>query len=281
VPRSLPCWLLAGVIALAACGKKDTPPAPAPASAPQASAPAVVAPPPASVTLSSVTLGKAVDAAKKINAATDLFAPRDTVHASVETHGVGPATLGVRWTRGSDGQDRTVAEEVITIAPAATTTTTEFRLARPEGLAAGDYRADIVLDGKVVATRTFKVQPPQAAPPVAARPKPAASPPAGDVPPASSEQLGAASLVHYGEYECELGQTMTLAKSSRHEGYVDLSAGRRRATLTPVLSTTGAVRLEEVHRGALLVVQIPSKSILFDQKAGQRLIDGCQHARQK
>ena len=45
--------------------------------------------------------------------------------------------------------------------------------------------------------------------------------------------------------------------------------------MSPVLSSTGAVRLEEVGRGALLVVQIPAKSIVFDQKAGQR--DGQGH----
>lgn len=279
--RSFPCWLLvSGVIALAACGKKDTPPPAPPAasapstSAPQASAAAPVAP--AGVTVSSVTLGKAVGADQKISTAADVFAPRDTVHAAVDTDGAGPATLAARWIQGSEGPGRTVAEDVSSLSPAATTTT-GFRLARPEGLAAGDYRVEILLDGKVVATRAFKVQPP---PPVAAaKPKPAAPPPAGNVvPPASSEQLHAASLVRYGEYECELGQTMTLAKNARNEGYVDLHAGRRRATLTPVLSSTGAVRLEEVNRGALLVVQIPAKSIVFDQRAGQRLIDGCQFA---
>lgn len=278
--RRLHGWLLAGVVALTACGKKEeAPTAQAPASAPPASAqPAPASAPtlPSPVTLSAVTLGKAVAADNKINASADVFAPRETVHASVDTEGAGTATLGVRWIHASDGQERTVAEDMVSISPTAAATT-GFRLAKPEGLALGVYRADVVLDGKIVATRTFKVQAP-AAPPVAARPKPAPAPAVRDMPAASVEQLTAASLVRYGDYECELGQTMTLAKSARHDGYVDLRAGRRSATLTPVLSTTGAVRLEEVNRGALLVVQIPAKSIVFDQKAGQRLIDGCQLA---
>jgi len=277
-------WLIAGVVLLAACGKKESPapaqapasvPASVPESAPQSSAPASI---PASaaaagVTLASVTLSKAGGAAKKPDAAAERFNQRDTVKASVDTEGAGAATLGVRWIQGSGAKGRTLAEQVASIAPTGATTT-EFLLARPEGLAAGDYQVEILLDGNVVATRAFNV-----APPLVAKPKSAAPPAAVQgMPDASVEQLVAASLVRYGDYECELGQTMTVAKSARHEGYVEVRAGGRRATLMPVLSSTGAVRLEEVNRGALLVVQIPAKSIVFDQKAGQRLIDGCRRA---
>jgi hypothetical protein len=44
--------------------------------------------------------------------------------------------------------------------------------------------------------------------------------------------------------------------------------------MKPVLSSTGAIRLEDVH-GQTLMVQIASKSMLLDVKAGKRLVDEC------
>ncbi len=286
------CWIVVAAAVIAACGKKDTPPpTEAPAAASQPSAPMAPAstpaepasaPAPASATLTSVTLGKFAGTDRKLIAA-DVFAQGDTVHASVGTEGTGSATLGVRWSHDKSGKRLNMAEETVTISSAGPATT-EFRFAPPKGMPAGDYQVEIMLDGAPVATHSFKVQ--QAA---AARPKPSATlkakpgkpPRRPEIAAASNEQLRAAALVYYGSYDCELGQTMVVTKSARSGGYVDLRAGRSRATLAPVLSSTGAVRLEEVGGGALLVVQIPSKSILFNQKAGKRLIDDCKHAEQK
>ena len=50
--------------------------------------------------------------------------------------------------------------------------------------------------------------------------------------------------------------------------------------MKPVLSSTGAVRLEDVEPNTLLV-QILTKSMLMDQKAGRRLVDGCTHENPK
>jgi hypothetical protein len=294
----MPCrcrfWSLAAIALIAACGKKETPPAEVPASAPLASAPIaaasqasapevaasgpeVAASAPARVELSSVTLGKAVGDDAQTTTPADVFAAGDTIHASVSTEGAGSATLSAKWTFDKKRRREILAEVTVTIAPTGPTTTA-FGLARPAGLPPGDYELEIVLDGQSVATRSFKVQKA-----VVARRKPPdekqqAQPANGTQP--SSAQLHAASLVYYGRYECELGQTMTIRRSGQG-GYVDLRAGRYRATLAPVLSPTGAVRLEQVRGGALLVVQIPSKSILFNQKAGRRLIDDCRHAQQK
>jgi hypothetical protein len=253
------------VVGLSACGKKeDTLPAQPPALAPQVAAPQASVPAPAGVALSSITLGKAVGADGAVADASVLFGPGDTVHASVATAGTGSVTLGARWIYDQAGKGVTVAEESRPLAVPGPTTTT-FRLSRPEGLPAGDYEVEILLGGRVVAMPSFKVQ--QAA--VAPRLRPS-----------SEGQRRAAALVYYGKYVCDRGQVMTISRS-RQSGYVDLRAGRRQATLAPVLSSTGAVRLEQVHRGALLVVQIPSKSMLLDQHAGKRLLDDCLHAAQK
>jgi hypothetical protein len=121
--------------------------------------------------------------------------------------------------------------------------------------------------------------------PAKAKPaRPAAAAPAE--PPAAlaaadGEQLHAASQVYIGRYDCEYGQILTVSRTAGQDGYVDAEIQRRKATFKPVLSRTGAIRLEEVRTGELLLVQIPSKTILMDTKAGRRLVDGCQHDEQK
>ena len=50
--------------------------------------------------------------------------------------------------------------------------------------------------------------------------------------------------------------------------------------MKPVLSTTGAVRLEDV-KGETLMVQIASKSMLLNVKTRHRLVDACISPRQR
>ncbi len=149
----------AAAVALVACGKKE-PPAPPPPPAAPASAPAPTpapAPAPAGVTLSAVTLGKAVGADKKVTAATEVFAKGDTIHASIDTTGAGSATVVAKWTYMTGGKTVPVKEESATIAPTGPATT-EFHISKPDGWPAGDYRVEIVVDGKTVATKSFTVQ---------------------------------------------------------------------------------------------------------------------------
>jgi hypothetical protein len=147
----------AAAFALAACGKKEPPPPPPPVPAP-APAPAPAPPPaPVGVTLSAVTLGKAVGADKKVTAATEAFAKGDTIHASVDTTGAGSATLVAKWTFTRDGKTVPVKEDSATITPTGPATT-EFHISKPDGWPAGDYAVEILLDGKPVATKSFKVQ---------------------------------------------------------------------------------------------------------------------------
>lgn len=147
----------AAAFALAACGKKEPPPPPPPTPAP-APAPAPAPPPaPAGVTLSAITLGKAVGADKKVTAATEAFAKGDTIHASIDTAGTGTATLVAKWTYSRDGKTVPVKEDSATITPTGPATT-EFHISKPDGWPAGDYAVEILLDGKPVATKSFRVQ---------------------------------------------------------------------------------------------------------------------------
>jgi hypothetical protein len=147
----------AAAFALAACGKKEPPPPPPPAPAP-APAPAPVPPPaPVGVTLSAITLGKAVGADKKVTAATEAFAKGDTIHASIDTAGAGTATLAAKWTYTKEGKTVPVKEDSATIT-ATGPATTEFHISKPDGWPTGDYAVEILLDGKPVATKSFRVQ---------------------------------------------------------------------------------------------------------------------------
>ena len=113
-----------------------------------------------------------------------------------------------------------------------------------------------------------------------AAPKPkAAAVEAAPLPPASTEQIAAASLALYGNYTCEFKQTISVAPDARHEGYADVTFGKHSYVMKPVLSSTGALRFEDVH-GETLLLQIRYKSMLMDVKQGHRVVDECVHEKQ-
>jgi hypothetical protein len=118
---------------------------------------------------------------------------------------------------------------------------------------------------------------PQARPAVKKKPP---VPAAGKVPPASAEQIDAAQSVYYGAYECELQQSLAVAASAQHPAYVDVTFGKQVYLMKPVLSTTGAIRLEHTQ-GETLLVQIATKSMLLNVKTGQRVVDECIGATQR
>ena len=92
--------------------------------------------------------------------------------------------------------------------------------------------------------------------------------------PADAEQIEAAKLVYLGHYDCEFKQTIDIATNDKNTGYVDVKFGKSTYLMKPVLSSTGAIRLEDVQ-GHTLMVQIAHKSMLLDVKAGHRLVDEC------
>jgi hypothetical protein len=131
----------------------------------------------------------------------------------------------------------------------------------------------------------------QAATPATAKPaaaktaKPAAkgkkaAPAPKPLAPADQTQLMAAERVYFGDYECDFKQTLQIAMNAKNAGYVDVAFKKSVFTMKPILSSTGALRLEDVT-GRTLLIQIANKSMLMDVKAGQRLVDDCVHEKQR
>jgi hypothetical protein len=110
--------------------------------------------------------------------------------------------------------------------------------------------------------------------------KVAPAPAALTVPDAQPDQVKAAELVFYGPYDCEFQQTVNITQSQKYSGYVDVKHGAKAWLMKPVLSSTGAIRLEDV-RGETLMVQIASKSMLLNVKSAQRIVDDCISPKQR
>ncbi len=119
--------------------------------------------------------------------------------------------------------------------------------------------------------------------PARASRKPAVLPGPVEPPPpaeADAEQLETAGKVYVGVYECEFKQSVVIVPSPKYKGYVDVKHVKSLWLMKPVLSSTGAIRLEDVG-GETLMVQITAKSMLLNVRTGQRIVDECISARQR
>jgi hypothetical protein len=131
--------------------KKAEPPPPPPVTVPPTTAPAPVS-------VSTVTLGSAIGADKKVVAASEAFGVKDTIYASVETAGTGHARLRALWSFVKGEKTAKVDETTVEFdssGPAAN----EFHISKPSGWPKGDYKVEIFLgeDGGPAATKAFKV----------------------------------------------------------------------------------------------------------------------------
>jgi hypothetical protein len=113
-----------------------------------------------------------------------------------------------------------------------------------------------------------------------APPKKAVAAAAAPLSAADDEQKAAAGLAYLGDYACEFNQTVKVATNNLAPGYIDVSHDKQTWVMKPVLSSTGALRLEDV-KGRMLMIQIANKSMLMDTKSGQRVVDACQHEKQR
>lgn len=116
----------------------------------------------------------------------------------------------------------------------------------------------------------------------AAKPAPAKKAASADkpLPAADQTQLDAAERTFFGPYDCDMKQSIDVGMNPKYPGYVDVKFGKQLFTMKPVLSSTGALRLEDV-KGVGLLIQIANKSMLMDTKAGKRLVDSCVHEKQR
>jgi hypothetical protein len=143
----------------------------------------------------------------------------------------------------------------------------------------------LLMPGAVLAQTATTVKP-GAKPPVK-QTRPAARAPAPKVLPvdpplakAEGEQLAAAAMTHFGDYACEFDQSVNVNVTPNNDGYVDVRFKTQTWTMKPILSSTGALRLEDV-KGRMLMLQIANKSMLMDTQIGQRVLDGCVHEKQR
>lgn len=109
---------------------------------------------------------------------------------------------------------------------------------------------------------------------VAAAATAAATTTATPVRPLSEAELALAEHVHTGTIDCELSKNVTVTADEKHPGFFHVSTGKLRYHMHPVISQTGAMRMEDGH-GEAVWLQLGNKSMLMDQKLGKRVADGC------
>lgn len=107
-----------------------------------------------------------------------------------------------------------------------------------------------------------------------------ASPADSALPKADQTQIDAAERTYFGLYDCDFDQKIDVGMNKTTPGYVDVAFKGRTYTMKPIISSTGALRLEDT-KGVALLIQIANKSMLMDTKAGKRLVDNCIHEKQR
>ena len=95
----------------------------------------------------------------------------------------------------------------------------------------------------------------------------------------SSDHLALAQRVAVGKVPCELGAHVVITAHQSEPGKFVLEHGRQKFRMVPVMTSTGAIRLEDATNGAVWL-QLANKSMLMDQKQGRRLADACMNAEQ-
>jgi len=90
----------------------------------------------------------------------------------------------------------------------------------------------------------------------------------------SPEELAIAERVYVGQIACELGATVSVTADPEAPGHFHVGGKGFKYHMAPVVTSTGTVRLEDPAGGAVWL-QIANKSMLMDQKRGQRLADEC------
>jgi len=88
------------------------------------------------------------------------------------------------------------------------------------------------------------------------------------------EIVAIADQIHTGKFPCELGQSVNIEQDRRSPTQFFLDFKGERYHLTPVKTSSGAIRLEDEAKGAVWI-QLSNKSMLMNDKLGQRQADEC------
>lgn len=95
----------------------------------------------------------------------------------------------------------------------------------------------------------------------------------------STDVMAIADRVYQGRIACELGAHVTVAADPAAPGYFHVEGKNFKYYMSPVATSTGTVRLEDTKAGAVWL-QIANKSMLMNQRLGQRLADECMSSEQ-
>jgi hypothetical protein len=90
----------------------------------------------------------------------------------------------------------------------------------------------------------------------------------------SPEELAVAQRVELGRIACELSTVVQIDAVSNAPGYFDVQVKKSKWRMFPVLSRTGAIRIEDPAAGVVWI-QLSNKSMLMNQKTGSRIADAC------
>lgn len=103
--------------------------------------------------------------------------------------------------------------------------------------------------------------------------EPASQAAASDTP-LTEAQLALIPHVYVGHQPCESGVGVTLSPDPKTPGYFHVNVKNRTYHMFPVVTSSGAVRLEDNQEGAVWL-QMSNKSMMMNQKIGSRLADDC------
>lgn len=103
--------------------------------------------------VTTLQLGRSVNADDTVANHTTTFTPNETVYLSVITAGAGSGVISVRWMYAG----RVMGEPKKEVSSSGAT---EFHLQSAGGFPPGEYSVEAFFDGQSVGTRTFKVADP-------------------------------------------------------------------------------------------------------------------------
>ena len=93
-------------------------------------------------------------------------------------------------------------------------------------------------------------------------------------------QLDIAARVLTGKASCEHNQSVDVDPVSEHPGFFKVRFKEVSYMMVPEETTTGAIRLLD-RKASVMWLQIPTKSMLMDNRGGHRLVDSCTQAEQR
>ena len=104
------------------------------------------------ITISTIQLGRSLNADQSIASQTTTFKPNETVYVSALNGARGYGTISVKWYMGE--QLLSEREKKVDFSGAGAT---EFNISSATGFPEGNYRVEVFLDGTSVGSRNFNV----------------------------------------------------------------------------------------------------------------------------